>query len=127
MISILGFGGESVLLLGLCMVAGGVLVLGVCGVASVCGRLRARRTVTPAPVPLPRRRVPIDPETLPARIAQLDGVLAEIARTGGTSGYYAAARLITYEAELSHLLELALELDENLPAPGPEGGTNADV
>lgn len=125
MSSLLGFSGEAWLLLFACMAIIGVLILIGCGIAWLADRLVDRRTAAttppaPAVIPLPHRRIPIDPDTRAARDARLDGVLAEMFRTGNT-GWYVAARLYAYEAELSEYLELALELDENVAAAGPEG------
>lgn len=121
MTSMLGFSGEAWLLLFVSMAIAGAAVLIVCFVVWVWERIIRRRPATPPAAALPRRRRPIDRETRELHDAQRDAVMAEMAR-GGPSGWYIGARLFNYEAELSDLLELALELDENIPANGSEAG-----
>lgn len=57
---------------------------------------------------LPRRRRPITEDERKQRIDRLDAVQAQ----ASLSQAYVLARLGPYEAELSELLELALELDD---------------
>lgn len=68
-----------------------------------------RRTKAEDPKPeLPRRRKRITAEDRELRTAQLDAVLAQSV----ASPMYVRDRLGPHEAEISHLLELALELDD---------------
>jgi hypothetical protein len=69
--------------------------------------LRRTRTGDTKPE-LPRRRVPITDDERELRRARTDAVQAQAA----LSPSYLHARLGPYEAELSELLELALELDD---------------
>ena len=68
-----------------------------------------RRTESRAARPeLPRRRKPITDDDRELRQARVDAVHAQATLSPG----YVLARLVPYETELSHLLELALELDD---------------
>lgn len=68
-----------------------------------------RRTESRASRPeLPRRRKPITDDERELRQARVDAVYAQASLSPG----YVLARLGPYEADLSELLELALELDD---------------
>ena len=83
------------------------ILIGVALVLLVWSLLSPRKTDAARPE-LPRRRTPITDDERELRYARLDAVLAQSMVSPG----YLLARLGPYEAELSELLELGLELDD---------------
>lgn len=82
------------------------VLIGIAVVLLVWSLLRPRKGVDRSE--LPRRRKPITDGEREMRHARLDAVHAQATLSPG----YLLARLGPYEAEISHLLELALELDD---------------